>query len=364
MIDVRQRGESIEITDAPAPFATAMVWVARVCLWLAIPLFGIAVVATVQAILRGGEILRGFEMIGNAALLGAFGWFGRAGWRKFATSRRTVIDRGRGSIELAESSPGGDPYARSEVIADVLDVAIESCEARGPERSALRIVRLWLRLRGDRRVMIGDVAEMGGAKAGLERAAGLVAGFLGVTIARESTSEVPPAVEQVVTPRVGSGARAWPMMTLGQRLLYVPGIAVLLCGGTYAVLACVAWFGGDTAKLAGARMFVLAISPLVLIIPAIPMLALGGVIHARVEGARLEVVRSRAWVRGAAIVVQLGGSPVALRVHEFGGRKMRGIGRLVATQDGRDTVLVAQAPLPMLGRMAEELGAMLGGAGA
>jgi hypothetical protein len=362
VIDVRQRGESIEITDTPATLATAMAWFARVSLWLGLALGVAGVVATVVAVVRGGNVLRAIEIVPQALVLVAFGWFGGAAWRKLATSRRTVIDRARGTIDLSETSPGGTPYARSEHLADVVDLAIESSEARGPERTALRLVRLWVRMKNDRRLMLGDVGETGGDRRSLDRAAGLVASFLGVTIGRESTSEIAPAIERVATPRAGaSGSRSWPMMSLAQRLSYVPGVAVLLCGGTYLVLACVAYFGGDTAKLAGARTFVLAISPLVLALPAIPMLALGGVVHATIEGGRLTVVRSRAWVRGEAVVMEIVGSgAVSLRAHAFGGR-MRGVGRLVATQDGRDTVLVAQAPLPGLERVADELGAMLGG---
>jgi len=361
MIDVRQRGASIEIIDSPSSLATAMTWLARICLWLGVGLLVIGVGATVDALVRGGHVGRSVEIVGQAAVLALFGWASRRGWQKLATARRTVIDRARGSIELAESSPGGTPYSRSELVGEVVDVAVESCETRGPERSPLRLVRLWLRLAGDRRLMLGDVGDLGGATLSLERAAGLVAGFLGVAIARESTQDVAPAVERLVSPRVaGTVSRAWPMLTLRQRLLYVPGIAVMLCGTTYVALVVAQHFGGDASKLVGARIFVLAISPVMLIIPAIPMLALGGTMHARVEAGRLEVVRSRAGVRGTPVVMVLGSGVVSLRVHAFVGR-MRGFGRLVATQDGRDTVLVEQASLAALGRVADELAAMLGG---
>lgn len=100
-----------------------------------------------------------------------------------------------------------------------------------------------------------------------------------------------------------------------------------------------------------------------LILPAIPMLGLGGTLHAKVEGGRLEVVRVRAGVRGSPVVVPLGGGPVTLRVHAFGGR-MHGVGRLTVTQDGHDRVLVEQASVTVLGRVANELGAMLDGSSA
>lgn len=361
MIDVRQRGESIEITDTPSSIATAMSWLARISLWLGVVLVGVGIVATVVAVVRGEEIWRGIEIVGQAAVLAVFGWASRRGWQKLSTARRTVIDRARGTIELAESSPGGTPYSRSELVGEVVDVAVESCETRGPQSTPLRLMRLWLRLAGDRRLMLGDVGDFGGAKRSLERAAGLVAGFLGVAVARESTQDVAPALERVVSPRVaGVVSRSWPMLTFRQRLLYVPGIAVILCGSTYVALVVAQYFGGDATKLAGARMFVLAISPVMLIIPAIPMLALGGTMHARVEAGQLQIVRSRAGVRGSPVVMMLGSGAVSLRIHAFVGR-MRGFGRLVATQDGRDTVLVEQASLPALGRLADELATMLGG---
>jgi hypothetical protein len=362
MIDVRQRGESIEITDTPSSLAMAMSWLARISLWLGIAFVGVGVVTTILAIVRGAQVGGSIGMVGQAAVLAVFGWASRRGWQKLATTRRTVIDRARGSIELAESSPGGTPHSRSELLAEVVDIAIESCETRGPERSPLRLVRLWLRLAGDRRMLLGDVGDSGGEKRSLERAAGLVAGFLGVAIARESTHDAAPENERVVTPRVaGVVSRSWPMLTLRQRLLYVPGIALILCGTTYVVLVVAQHFGGDAAELARARMFVLAISPMMLILPAIPMLAFGGTMHAIVEAGRLQVVRSRAGVRGAPIVMTLGTGVVSLRIHAFVGRRMRGYGRLVATQDGRDTVLVHQASLPALGRVADGLAAMLDG---
>lgn len=262
MIDVRQPGESIVITDTPSSIATAMLWFARVSVWLGLALAVGGIAMTGTAIVRGGEIERGLGIVGRAILLALFGWAGRRGWRKLATARRTVIDRARGTIELAESSPGGAPHARSELVADVVDVVIEGCETTGPERTPLRVLRLWLRLRHDRRLLLGDVGDVGGARRSLERAATLVAGFFGVTIARESNAEVEPAVERVAGPHLAAAStRAWPLLTLHQRLLYVPGIALLLCGGTYVALVIAELLGGDAAKLAGARTFVLAVSP-------------------------------------------------------------------------------------------------------
>lgn len=159
---------------------------------------------------------------------------------------------------------------------------------------------------------------------------------------------------------VTTSERSWPLLTLREALLYVPGVAVLLCGGTLAALAVAQLFGADPTEIAPARGFVLAVTPLMLIVPAIPMLAFGGRLHARVDPGRLEVVRSRARVMGTPIVLARSQGPITLRIDAFRGR-MRSFGSLTAIQGDDERVLVTQGSLIALRRIAAELEAMLDG---
>lgn len=153
--------------------------------------------------------------------------------------------------------------------------------------------------------------------------------------------------------RVANAAwRTWPLLTLRQRLGYVPGIALLLCGGAWLGLAPFA------PATDGARSFVLAISPVLLVLPAIPMLVLGGSLWVRVEHGRLEVVRRRLFATSPPIVVHYTPGSLSLDLRPFTGR-LRGFARLVACQPSGDTELVVQASLPALRRIVDELGPLL-----
>lgn len=146
--------------------------------------------------------------------------------------------------------------------------------------------------------------------------------------------------------------RTWSLMTLRTKLAYVPGIALLLCGGAYLVLALI---GPATQR---ARGFLVAVSPFILLLPAMPMLGLGGSLRASVGGGRLVVVRRRAYVDGAPIEVPIG-SGIALELREYRGRNMQGIGRLVATGAHGETVLVGQASVIALRQVVADLQVML-----
>lgn len=150
----------------------------------------------------------------------------------------------------------------------------------------------------------------------------------------------------------GPREQTWSLMTLRQKLWYVPGIALLLCGVTYIVLALI---GPATEK---ARGFLLAVSPLVLLLPAIPMLAMGGSLRATVRGGQLVVVRRRAFVDGTPIVVPIG-SGITLDLREYRSRNMQGIAHLVATGAHGETVLVGQAPTVALQRVVADLRPLL-----
>lgn len=148
------------------------------------------------------------------------------------------------------------------------------------------------------------------------------------------------------------------MLTSTQRLLYVPGIALILCGGTWLILELVATFSGASPKIADAQRFLLWVSPLMLALPAIPMLMLGGTMEVRIEASRLEIVRVRAVWRAPAVIVDLKRGTPSLHVEQFRGR-LRGFGRLIATQGETQTVLVDQASLIALRRASDELETVL-----
>ena len=346
MIQARRTAadQRLEITDTPSTVASLFSGLFRVFTWLGVVLVAGGVVGTIVALARsGGDPWSGLPIAANGVLLSLMGWGGHRGWRRLVIARRTVVDRARGTIQIVEGAT-----SREESCSDVRAVRITADETTGPQGTSLRMHRLWLVLAHDRTLLLGDVGDVGYAVAGLERAAATVAGFLGVPIERGTSHDVAPVSEHVgrTSARRVPLDRTYQLMSWKQRLMFVPGIAIILGVSMYVALELF-----HPTPEEPQRVLLPITIPLMLLIPLVPMLALGGSIRVRTTDGALEVVR---WPSGARVRVPLDAGPVRFEVHALGGRT-RGLARLSCTTSAGSFVLVQQGQQARLQQIADEL---------
>jgi hypothetical protein len=346
MIQARQTagGQRLEITDTPSPIARLFSGLFRVGTWLGVVMAVAGIVGTIVAIVRSsGDPWAALEIAANGVLFSLLGWGGHRGWSRLVLARRTVVDRARGTIQIVEKA-----NSREESCADVAAVRITVAETTGPQGVSLRMHRLWLVLAHDRTVLLGDVGDARHAVARLERAGTTIANFFGVPIERGTSHDVAPASEHVVQSSAGRVPidRTLQLMSWKQRLMFVPGIAIILGGSMYFALELFHPTPDEPQRVLMPIMI-----PLMLLVPLVPMLALGGSIRVRTTHDALEVVR---WPSGARVRVPLPGGPVRFEVHALGGRT-RGLSRLSCTTTAGSYVLIQQGQHARVQQIADEL---------
>jgi hypothetical protein len=336
-------GQRLEITDTPSPIASFFAGLFRVFTWLGAVMAVVGIVGTIIALVGSSDPWSSLSIAADGLLLSLLGFGGHRGWRRLVIARRTVVDRARGTIQIVEKA-----IAREESCADVAAVRITAGETTGPQGTSLRVHRLWLVLAHDRTLLLGDVGDMGHAVAGLERAASTIASFFGVPIERGTSHDVAPTSEHVV----GRSAQRVPidrtlqLMSWRQRLMFVPGIAILLGGAMYFALELFHPTPDEPQ-----RVLMPITIPLMLLVPLVPMLALGGSLRVRTTSDALEVVR---WPSGARVRVPLDGGPVRFEVHALRGRT-RGLARLSCTTSAGSFVLIQQGQQERVQQIADEL---------